>query len=170
MEYMIDIMKREHWGQVRSIYLEGIRTGNSTFETDAPDWEKWNANHLAENRLVARADDTVLGWTALIPVSNRRVYSGVAEVSLYMGTDYRGKGIGSSLLEALIDKSEKAGIWSLQAGIFPENTASLGLFKKNGFREIGRREKVGRMMNGKYAGKWRDVALLERRSKAAGLD
>ncbi|MBN1381808.1 MAG: N-acetyltransferase [Deltaproteobacteria bacterium] len=170
MKYIIDNMKRTCWDQVRSIYLQGIRTGNSTFETQAPDWKKWDANHLPEHRLVARIDDTVVGWTALIPVSNRRVYSGVAEVSLYIAAAYRGRGIGSSLLEALIQNSEKAGIWSLQAGIFPENTASLGLFKKNGFREIGRREKVGKMLNGDHAGKWRDVTLLERRSRVAGVD
>lgn len=169
MEYVINKMTSDDWGQVRSIYLEGIATGNSTFEAEAPDWEKWHSNHLSEPRLIARAGGRVLGWAVLSFVSGRRVYSGVAEVSLYVGGQYRGKGIGSALLAALIDASERAGIWTLQGGIFPENTASLALVKKHGFREVGRREKVGRMTYGELARTWRDVILVERRSKVVGV-
>ncbi len=169
MEYVIDKMTSDDWGQVRSIYLEGIATGHSTFEADAPDWEKWNSDHLPEPRLVARAGERVLGWAALSPVSGRCVYSGVAEVSLYVGAQYRSEGIGSALLAALIDASERAGIWTLQGGIFPENTASLALVKKHGFREVGRREKVGRMTYGELTRTWRDVILVERRSNVAGV-
>lgn len=161
-------MTSDDWEQVRSIYLEGIATGHSTFEADSPNWDKWHSDHLAELRLVARAEKRILGWAGLSPVSTRSVYSGVAEVSLYVGAKYRGEGIGSALLDALIDASERAGIWTLQSGIFPENTASLALVKKHGFREVGRREKIGRMTYGGLAGTWRDVILVERRSKVAG--
>ncbi len=169
MEYVINKMTSDDWGQVRSIYLEGIATGHSTFEAEAPDWEKWHSNHLPEPRLIARAGGRVLGWAVLSPVSGRRMYSGVAEVSLYVGAQYRGEGIGSALLAALIEASERAGIWTLQGGIFPENTASLALVKKHGFREVGRREKVGRMTYGELARTWRDVILVERRSKVVGV-
>jgi L-amino acid N-acyltransferase YncA len=168
MGYVVDSMKPEDWAVVRSIYLEGIRTGHSTFEADAPDWEKWDSSHLSQHRLVMRALDTVLGWAALSPVSGRCLYSGVAELSLYIADRHRGKGIGSMLLAALIESSEKAGIWTLQGGIFPENTASLGLVRKHGFREIGRMERLGLMTYGDLAGKWRDVILVERRSKIVG--
>jgi phosphinothricin acetyltransferase len=168
MGYVVDSMRQEDWAAIRSIYLEGIRTGHSTFEADAPDWEKWDCAHLSQHRLVMRALDTVLGWAALRPVSDRCAYSGVAELSLYMAAKYRGQGIGSMLLAALIDSTEKAGIWTLQGGIFPENTASLYLVKKHGFREIGRRERIGFMTHGDLAGKWRDVILVERRSKVVG--
>lgn len=170
MEYLIDDMRPEDWKQVRSIYHEGINTGNSTFETDAPDWDKWDSAHLRKPRLVIRADDMVLAWVALSPISSRCVYSGVAEVSLYVAARCRGQGVGSALLAALIESSERAGIWTLQGGIFPENTASLHLVKKHGFREIGRREKVGKMTHGLLNGTWRDVVLVERRSKVAGVD
>lgn len=170
MKYVIDNMKQDDWEQVRSIYLEGIRTGNSTFEIDVPDWEKWNSVHLREPRLVTRADDILLAWCALSPVSIRTVYSGVAEVSLYVATKYRGQGVGSTLLAALIESSEKVGIWTLQGGIFPENTGSLHLVKKQGFREVGWREKVGKMVHGPFADTWRDVVLVERRSRVAGVD
>jgi len=110
-----------------------------------------------------------MGWAGLSTVSGRSVYSGVAEVSLYVGAQYRGEGIGSALLDALIDASERVGIWTLQGGVFPENTASLALVKKHGFREVGRREKTGRMTYGELAGTWRDVILVERRSKVAGV-
>ena len=163
-------MRPEDWEQVRLIYLEGIRTDNSTFEADAPDWDKWNSAHLSEHRLVARAGNSVVAWAALSPVSSRRVYSGVAEVSLYVTAKYRGKGIGSALLGALIDSSEKAGIWTLQGSIFPENAASLGMVDKCGFREIGTREKIGKMTRGDFAGTWRDTVLVERRSSVTGID
>ena len=163
-------MKTEDWEQVRSIYLEGISTGNSTFEADAPDWDKWDSAHLPEYRLVVRAGNDVLAWAALSTVSSRRVYSGVAELSLYVAGGHRGKGIGSALLGALIVSSEKAGIWTLQVGIFPENVASLGMVKKHGFREIGRREKMGKMTYGALAGNWRDVIMVERRKINYSID
>ncbi len=170
MEYQTGIMKPEDWVQVRSIYLEGIATGNSTFEADAPDWDKWDFNHLREHRLVTRADGRIVAWAALSPVSTRCIYSGVAELSLYVAAKHRGKGIGSTLLEAIITSTERAGIWTLQGGIFPENTPSLSLVKKHGFREIGRREKIGKMTYGELAGTWRDVILVERRSTVTGIE
>ena len=170
MEYMIDIMKPEDWQQVRSIYREGIGTGNSTFEADAPDWDKWDSAHLQEHRLVVREGNTILAWAALSSVSARSAYSGVAELSLYVTAAYRGKGIGAALLNATIDSTEKAGLWALQGGIFPENTPSLRLVKKHGFKEIGKREKIGKMTYGDFAGTWRDVILVERRSAMTGID
>jgi L-amino acid N-acyltransferase YncA len=164
-DYMIDTMKESDWEQVRSIYLEGIATGDATFETDAPTWEKWNAAHLPSCRLVARSGDTVRGWAALSSVSSRCVYGGVAEVSIYIGQRYRGIGLGRALLMALITESEKNGLWTLQAGIFPENQASIDLHKRCGFREVGRRERIGKM-----DGRWRDTVLLERRSSVVGID
>jgi len=148
------------WEQVRAIYLEGVREGNSTFETEAPSWEAWNDAHHKNPRLVMRDSERVLGWAALSPVSKRRVYSGVAEVSVYVTECARGKGIGRALLEALIERSEEAGIWTLQASIFPENEASIELHLKCGFREVGRRERIARLH-----GVWRDTILFERRSK-----
>jgi L-amino acid N-acyltransferase YncA len=158
--HMIDQMRAIDWEQVRSIYLEGIRSGNSTFETDAPSWEKWNEGHLPIARLVMRDEEQVLGWAALSPVSKRAVYRGVAEVTVYVTESARGTGIGRALLEALIAESEKNGIWTLQASIFPENTASVELHLRSGFREVGRRERIG-MLNGV----WRDTILFERRRR-----
>lgn len=155
----IEEMRVDDWEGVRAIYLEGFATGNATFETDAPDWERWNQNHLSFARLVARGENGVLGWAALSPVSSRRVYSGVAEVSVYVAGSARGLGVGQMLLVSLIQESERNGIWTLQAGIFPENAASLSLHKRCGFREVGRRERIGALH-----GIWRDVILLERRS------
>jgi len=166
----MDTMKPEDWEQVRTIYREGIQTGNSTFETDAPSWDAWDAGHLPEHRLVIREGRRVPAWAALSPVSSRCVYAGIAEVSLYVAADRRGQGLGSDLLQALIDSSEKAGIWTLQGGIFPENVASLRLVKGHGFREVGRREKAGKMTYGQFAGTWRDFILVERRSRVAGVD
>jgi L-amino acid N-acyltransferase YncA len=165
IDSLIDTMKESDWEQVRSIYLDGIATGDATFETDAPPWEKWDAGHLPSCRLVARSGDTVRGWAALSPVSSRCVYGGVAEVSIYIGQDYRGMGLGRALLMALITESEKNGLWMLQAGIFPENRSSIDLHKSCGFREVGRRERIGRM-----DGRWRDTVLLERRSSVVGID
>ena len=170
MEFTIARMVPADWEQVRAIYLEGITTGHATFEPDAPDWEKWNSSHLAGPRLVARVAGRVAGWAALSRVSPRRVYAGVTEVSIYVGSQWRGQGMGDALLAALVDASEKAGIWTLQAGIFPENVASIPLHKKYGFRVLGVREKVGKMTFGDLKGKWRDVVLMERRSKIAGID
>lgn len=170
MNRSIDIMRPEDWGQVRSIYIEGITTGNSTFESVAPDWEKWDAAHLKDHRLVMREGKQVLAWAALGAVSLRQVYSGVAELSLYVSEACRGTGIGSSLLKAVIESTEKAGIWTIQGTIFPENTASLRLVKKHGFREVGTREKIGKMTHGYYTGIWRDAILVERRSTRVGID
>ncbi len=164
MTCIIDTMKAADWEAVRAIYREGIATRIATFETMPPDWEKWNASHLPFGRLVARANDVVLGWGALSAASSRCSYAGVAEASIYVGKDRRGQGIGAALLHAMIDLSEKNGIWTLQAGIFPENAGSLALVRKCGFREIGRRERLG-----KLDGVWRDVLLLERRSQVVGL-
>ena len=170
MKYFIDPMVPEDWEQVRAIYLEGIATGNATFEPGAPDWKKWDSTHLAEPRLVVRVKGRIAAWAALSQVSARKVYAGVAEVSIYVGSQFHRHGIGDALMAALIDASEKAGTWTLQAGIFPENAASIELHKKHGFRVLGIREKVGKMTFGELQGKWRDVALMERRSKLAGID
>ncbi len=164
MELQIVTLKPEHWNQVREIYQEGLRTGQATFETEAPSWEKWNAGHLPFARLLGISDGTpdcvVKGWAALSPVSARPVYAGVAEVSVYVGEQWRGQGVGCALLSALIDESKKNGIWTLQASIFPENPGSRALHKSCGFREVGRRERIA-MLNGI----WRDTVLLERRYK-----
>jgi len=170
MKCLIDILKPEDWDQVRAIYLEGIGTGNSTFESDAPDWKKWDSAHLSEHRLVVRENNKVIAWAALSPVSTRCVYSGVAELSLYVANKHRKTGVGSALLQAIILSTENAGLWTLQGGIFPENIPSLCLVRKHGFREIGRREKIGKMTYGVHAGTWRDVILVERRSTLAGKD
>jgi len=159
-------MTPDDWPNVRAIYLEGIATGNATFETDAPSWETWDRAHVADPRLVARdADGSVLGWAAVTPVSGRCVYAGVADLSVYVSAAARGRGVGRALLTALIQSSERAGIWTLQAGIFPENAPSLALHRACGFRDVGRRERIGKMH-----GVWRDVLLLERRSVSAGID
>ena len=157
---MIDQMRASDWEHVREIYLEGIRSGNSTFETDAPSWEKWTENHLEIARLVVRDEEEVVGWAALSPVSKRDVYRGVAEVTVYVTESARGKGIGRALLEALIAESEMNGIWTLQASIFPENTASVELHLRCGFREVGRRERIAML-----GGVWRDTILFERRRR-----
>ncbi len=153
------------WPRVRAIYLEGIATGDATFETTAPGWDQWDAGHLRHSRLVARAGDALAGWAALSGVSDRCVYGGVAEVSVYVAQAHRGQGVGRRLLEALVAESERNGIWTLQAGIFPENAGSLAIHHRCGFRVLGRRERIG-----KLDGRWRDVLLLERRSKTAGVD
>jgi phosphinothricin acetyltransferase len=152
-------LEPDHWHDVRRIYLEGIATGNATFETSAPTWEAWDKGHLPELRLVAVEDGAVLGWSALSPVSERCVYEGVAEESVYVAVGARGRGIGRLLLEELISRSEQAGVWTIQTGIFPENDASLRLHEHVGFRVLGVRERLG-----KLDGVWRDVVFLERRS------
>ncbi len=170
-------LRSEDWPEVARIYAEGIATGNATFETEVPSWESWDAAHLAEPRLVAscaeateeraqsdlsqEADaDEAAGWAVLAPVSSRCVYAGVAEVSVYVGEAARGQGVGKALLASLVRRSEDAGIWTLQAGIFPENSASLELHKRCGFRVVGIQERIA-----KHNGIWRDVVLLERRSR-----
>ncbi len=161
--YKIQSMRAEHWPAVEQIYKAGIATQNATFETESPGWESWSARHHQHSRLVLEGDREVFGWAALSPVSPRRVYAGVAEVSIYIAEAARGRGLGKTLLQSLIEHSEQNGIWTLQAGIFPENTASIALHKALGFREVGRREKLGQLH-----GIWRDVILLERRSAKTG--
>jgi L-amino acid N-acyltransferase YncA len=161
-------MRPEDWPEVRTIYLEGIATGDATFEQTAPEWEKWDPCHLPAPRIVARSDDArsddhVLGWAALSGVSSRCVYAGVAEVSIYVAERARGRGVGRELMSQLIAASDANGIWTLQAGIFPENAASIALHERAGFRIVGRRERLGQMN-----GRWRDVVLMERRSAVAG--
>ncbi|MFO7633033.1 MAG: N-acetyltransferase family protein [Caldilinea sp.] len=163
MEVVIDALHPADWLQVRAIYLEGIATGQATFEQSAPDWETWDRKHLPVCRLVARHQERVIGWAALTPYSARAVYAGVAEVSVYVAAAHQGHGIGRCLLDALVDASEASGIWTLQAGIFPENAGSVHLHERCGFRVVGRRERIGQMH-----GVWRDVLLLERRSRNVG--
>ena len=159
----IEPLSDHHWDTVRSIYLHGITTGKATFQQTAPDWTEWDAGHLQTCRLVARSDQEIVGWAALSPVSSRAVYRGVAEVSIYVAEAVRGCGVGASLMARLIVESEAEGIWTLQAGIFPENTASIKLHTDAGFRIVGTRSRLGCMH-----GRWRDVVLLERRSLTAG--
>ena len=162
---VVEPMTAAHWDGVRRVYLEGIATGNATFETEAPSWEAWDRGHRADCRMVALSEaGQVVGFAALSKVSDRCVYGGVAEVSVYVAAAARGAGLGRRLLERLIRGSEEAGIWTLQAGIFPENAASVALHEKAGFRVVGVRRRLGRL-----AGRWRDVALLERRSERVGI-
>jgi phosphinothricin acetyltransferase len=163
---LIEQMRPEHWPRVRAIYLEGVATGQATFETEAPEWARWDSSHLPFARLVALdAGGRVKGWAALAPVSGRKAYAGVAEVSVYVGEGFRGEGVGRALLEALVRESEAGGVWTLQASIFPENAASVALHLACGFREAGRRERIARLR-----GVWRDTVLLERRSRVVGID
>ena len=161
----IEAMTEQDWPPVRTIYAEGITTGNATFEESVPDWEKWDATHLHGCRLVARSGHEVLGWAALSSVSTRCVYAGVAEVSVYVAQRARNQGIGSKLLRGLVEASERENIWTLQAGIFPENIASIELHKRCGFSVVGTRKRLG-CMNGH----WRDVVLMERRSEIVGVN
>ena len=151
------------WPAVRAIYEEGIATGDATFETAAPSWSAWDRAHLADHRLVGAIGGRVVGWAALAPVSERCAYAGVAEASVYVAGTATGRGVGRALLERLVEGAEVAGIWTVQAGIFPENTASLALHRRCGFRTVGVRERLG-----KLDGRWRDVVLLERRSPRVG--
>jgi L-amino acid N-acyltransferase YncA len=148
------------WPAVARIYAEGIATGNATFETGVPSWPEWDRGHLADHRFVAVDNAEVVGWIALAPVSGRCCYAGVAEISAYVAEAARGRGVGKTLLEQLVAGTEAAGIWTLETGVFPENEASLALLKRCGFREIGLRERIG-----KLDGVWRDVVFLERRSE-----
>ena len=160
----ITAMLPEHAEQVLAIYQLGIDTGDATFETTAPTWEAFDASRLPDHRFVALdADDRVAGWAAVVPVSDRCVYAGVVEHSVYVHPDARGRGIGLTLLTTLLNSTEAAGIWTVQSGIFPENTASLALHRRAGFRVVGTRERVGR-----HHDRWRDVLLIERRSSAIG--
>lgn len=154
----------DHWPQVRDIYAAGIATGNATFESEPPTWEKFDAGKLAAHRLVALDDDgTVLGWVAASPVSDRCVYAGVVEHSVYVHPDARGRGVGRTLLDGLLRSTAEAGVWTVQSGVFPENTASIALHAAAGFRTVGTRSRLGRMGYGPMAGQWRDVVLLEHR-------
>jgi L-amino acid N-acyltransferase YncA len=148
------------WTTVRSIYEEGIATDQATFETQAPTWEQWDIAHHKFARIVLVVDNEIKGWAALSRVSARQVYAGVAEVSVYVSLSSRGRGYGRQLLEGLVNESEQNGIWTLQAGIFPENIASIQLHQRCGFREVGRRERIAQLH-----GTWRDTVLLERRSR-----
>jgi phosphinothricin acetyltransferase len=164
-EIVINEMRPADWEHVRAIYAEGIATRLATFEVKTPSWPAWDASHLPWARLVARQGEATLGWAALSRVSSRKVYAGVAEVSVYVAAGRRGRGVGRRLLEALVSESENNGIWTLQAGIFPENTGSIALHARCGFRQVGRRERIG-----KLDGVWRDTILLERRSRRIGID
>jgi L-amino acid N-acyltransferase YncA len=151
-------LRPDDWPAVRQIYLDGIRSGLASFETEAPSWEEWDRKHTL--RLVATDDDRVLGWAALAPVSSRRCYRGVAEDTIYVAAAARGRGVGGRLLGALVERAEQDGVWTIEAGIFPENEASLRLHEGVGFRVVGVRKAIG-----KRDGLWRDTVLLERRSE-----
>jgi phosphinothricin acetyltransferase len=165
VDFLIDEMRPDDWEQVRLIYLDGLATGQASFEVEAPTWDQWDQDHHPHSRLVARRQDRIIAWAALAPVSRRRCYAGVAEVSLYVGADQRGRGVGRQLLEAVIDSSERHGIWSLVGSTFPENAASVRLQLACGFRLVGRRERVAQLR-----GVWRDTLLTERRSTVVGTD
>jgi L-amino acid N-acyltransferase YncA len=162
VDVRIEPMRSEDWPAVREIYLQGIATGNATFDTEAPDWERWDAGHLPAARLVARdGSGEIVAWAALSPVQRKSAYRGVAEGSLYVREDARHTGIGRKLSEAMIEASERAGIWTVELWIFPENEASISLCESLGFRVVGVRERIG-----KRDGRWRDVVVMERRSAA----
>ena len=156
-------LRPEDWPEVARIFEAGIRTGNATFETEVPSWEAWDAAHLPSHRFVAEREGRVVGWIALVPVSSRCCYEGVAEVSAYVAEGARGEGVGRALLARLIENSERGGIWTLETGVFPENEPSLALLHRFGFRVVGTRERIGRLH-----GVWRDVTFLERRSEVVG--
>lgn len=155
------------WPAVEAIYRDGIATGNATFEAEPPTWEAFDAGKLPDHRVVALGGDEVLGWVAVSPTSARPVYLGVVEHSVYVAAAARGRGVGHLLLDALIASTEAAGIWTIQSGIFPENTASRALHAQHGFRELGTRERIGLMTFGPSTGRWRDNVLVERRSPHA---
>lgn len=161
-------MRAEHWPAVERIYAAGIATGHATFESAAPSWALFDAGKLPDHRLVALDGEEVMGWVAASAVSDRCVYAGVVEHSVYVDPQAQGRGIGRLLLDGLIASTEAGGIWTIQSGVFPENAASLALHRVAGFRVVGTRERVGRMEYGPLAGRWRDVILLERRSDHAG--
>lgn len=161
-------MRAEHWPAVERIYAAGIATGHATFESAAPSWALFDTGKLPDHRLVALDGEEVMGWVAASAVSDRCVYAGVVEHSVYVDPQAQGRGIGRLLLDGLIASTEAGGIWTIQSGVFPENAASLALHRVAGFRVVGTRERVGRMEYGPLAGRWRDVILLERRSDRAG--
>jgi L-amino acid N-acyltransferase YncA len=163
LSLIVDALTPADWEAVRTIYQEGVATGQASFEDDAPLWPDWDAAHHPHCRLVARHEGRVIGWAALSPISRRKVYAGVAEVSVYVAANCRGRGVGKELLQAIIEASERAGIWTLQASSFAENTASVALQQSCGFRLVGRRERIGRLN-----GVWRDTIFTERRSRVVG--
>ncbi|MFV1850803.1 MAG: N-acetyltransferase family protein [Thalassospira sp.] len=168
---IIRAMTPDDGDRVVDIYGRAIKSGHATFQENPGNWADWDAGHMPECRLVAvNEDGQVVGWAGLSGVSSRCVYRGVAEISVYVDPDCQAQGIGKSLLRALISASEAEGIWSLEAGIFPENDASLAIHKSLGFEPVGRRRGLGRMSYGPMAGKWRDVMLLQRRSETVGVD
>jgi L-amino acid N-acyltransferase YncA len=150
-------MRAEDWPDVKAIYEQGVATKMATFETEAPSWAEWDAEHLTDHRLVAE-EDGVVGWAALMPTSKRACYAGVVEESVYVAERSRGRGVGRALLTELLARTDADGVWTVQAGIFPENTASLELHRRCGFRIVGIRERIGQM-----DGAWRDTVLMERR-------
>lgn len=160
----ITVLTEQHYPDVKKIYEQGLATGNSTFQTSAPEWKEWDESHINNCRIVGIENDQVVGWAALTPVSGRCVYAGVAEVSVYVDEKFRGKGYGTTLLDALIQESENNNVWTLQAGIFPENVSSIRIHEALEFREVGYREKIGQLK-----GVWRDTVLLERRSSKVGI-
>ncbi len=162
---IIRTMIAEDWDSVSKIYAEGIATGYATFETHTPTFEQWDKAHISNCRFVAEQNGEIMGWAALSPVSSRCVYGGVGEVSVYIAAKSRGMGVGKMLMQQLIEESEKAGYWTLQSGVFPENEASIKLHEKVGFRFIGKRERVG-----KIHGVWKDNLLFEKRSDKVGVD
>ncbi|PKM95909.1 MAG: N-acetyltransferase [Firmicutes bacterium HGW-Firmicutes-1] len=164
MNFFIDQMKVSDWNQASNIYLEGIQTGNATFQNEVPTWEEWDRDHLIECRFVARCDDNILGWVALSSISNRPVFRGVAEDSIYIKNEYKGIGVASALMQHMIMQSELLGFWTLEAKIFPENIESINLHQKFGFKSVGIREKIGQSV----LGVWRDIVVLERRSEVVG--
>lgn len=165
MDVVIDAMRADDWDDVRRVYLEGLATGQASFETEAPTWERWDETHHRHSRLVARDGGRVVAWAALAPVSHRACYAGVAEASLYVAESHRGRGVGKRLLAELVASSERNGIWSLYGATFAENAASIRTQLACGFRVVGRRERVAR-----HRGVWRDTVLTERRSAVVGVD
>ncbi|WP_457617830.1 N-acetyltransferase family protein [Lutibacter sp.] len=165
MELIFRVFDKNDWIKIAEIYREGIETRNATFQLEVPNWSDWDNSHLSECRIVAEVNNDIVGWAALSPISSRCVYGGVAEVSVYVSNRNSGQKIGTKLLSKLISESERNGIWTLQAGIFPENIASIKIHNNLGFRKVGYREKIGKM-----EGKWRDVILMERRSNKIGQD
>jgi L-amino acid N-acyltransferase YncA len=167
---MISLMNKDHWSAVSAIYQAGIDTGHATFEASAPaSWDAWQQHRLNELSLVALEGGVVRGWASLASASDRCVYAGVAEVSVYVAPQAQGRGVGRQLLGALIEHSEAKNIWTLQAGIFPENLASVALHQALGFETVGLRRRLGKMRHGPLAGRWRDVLSLERRSSRVGI-
>jgi L-amino acid N-acyltransferase YncA len=164
MDFLIDELRPEDWQQVRRIYLDGLATGQASFEVEAPSWENWDQRFHRHSRLVVRENGQVIAWAALAPVSSRPCYAGVAEATLYVAADHRGRGIGKRLLQALIESSERNGVWSLYGATFPENTASIQLQLACGFRIVGRRERIAQ-----HHGVWRDTIITARRSKVVGI-